>query len=346
MAHLPSLAGLRLGPPTGPMAQYGKQILEPPSQETDGGKRRKGDDGLAVQVFRWVAEDGDNPICPITQLPFVPGQWVYKTPAEPPANPINYDPYALDQYWASQTPVMGFLHDTNRNLIPISEWNDPVDGLAVWVNKHPKVASPDLSPIRPDQVRSTIRSSTAQSLRKRSSRPSTKWRACFTKRRFGPVIAGAGALYGVPASVIRRSDAPRVVKHYATALRPPLRYFNPSDGDGCRITHTAHAVTHVVWNSRRLALYERFKDLSDSQDEYGNIMVPGSKIDSLHIEDVFLRELCFNSDGVYTDAHAKIYNDENEWKGSVSSSASKTSRSASFIGLITGCRSQYGFPPR
>ena len=152
MAHLPSLAGLRLGPPTGPMAQYGKQILEPPSQETDGGKRRKGDDGLAVQVFRWVAEDGDNPICPITQLPFVPGQWVYKTPAEPPANPINYDPYALDQYWASQTPVMGFLHDTNRNLIPISEWNDPVDGLAVWVNNHPKVASPDLSPIRPDQV--------------------------------------------------------------------------------------------------------------------------------------------------------------------------------------------------
>ena len=152
MAHLPSLAGLRLGPPTGPMAQYGKQILEPPSQETDGGKRRKGDDGLAVQVFRWVPGEEDNPICPITRLPFVPGQWVYKTPATPPANPINYDPYALNKYWASQTPVMGCLRDTNRNLIPISEWNDPVHGLAVWVNNNPKAASPDLSPVRSDQV--------------------------------------------------------------------------------------------------------------------------------------------------------------------------------------------------
>ena len=47
MAHLPSLAG-RLGPPTGPMAQYGKQILGRLA-ETDGGKRRKGDDGLAVK---------------------------------------------------------------------------------------------------------------------------------------------------------------------------------------------------------------------------------------------------------------------------------------------------------
>ena len=150
---LPSLAGLSLGPPTGPMAQYGKQILEPPSQES-GGKRQRGDGGLAVQVFQWVPEEGDNPICPITRQPFVPGQWVYKTPANPAnpeAKPTNYDPYALDQYWAHQTPVMGFLHDTLRNPIPVEEWNNPVNGLAAWVQAHPKPESPAESPFEAAQ---------------------------------------------------------------------------------------------------------------------------------------------------------------------------------------------------
>ena len=56
----------------------------PPSKWTAAATKRRD----RPEVLQWVAEDGDNPICPITQLPFVPGQWV-ATPAEPPANPIN-----------------------------------------------------------------------------------------------------------------------------------------------------------------------------------------------------------------------------------------------------------------
>ena len=39
----------------------------------------------------------------------------------------------------------------------------------------------------------------------------------------------------------------------------------------------------------------------------------------------------------------RIYNDENEWKGPPRASASKTSRSASFIGLITVVDHNAGF---
>ena len=75
--HLPSLAGLSLGPPTGPMARYGKEVFEPPSD----GKRQRGEGGLTVNISRWEPEDG-SPKDPFTQQPFIPGQWVYKTPTE------------------------------------------------------------------------------------------------------------------------------------------------------------------------------------------------------------------------------------------------------------------------
>lgn len=322
--HLPGLRALSLGPPTGPMAQYGKQILEAPSQET-GGKRRKGNRGLAVDVFRWVPEEGDNPICPITQEPFVPGQWVYKTPPNPPANPTNYDPYALDQFWAHQTPVMGFLKDIYRNPIPIAEWNDPINGLAAWVQAHPKPESPAASPFDAAQyVHKPPKNDDGTDFVQREQPPPNDLDGLIFAETPAPPppprvrYPGAGRLYGVPAYMIAESDAPEVVKRYAAARVGgdlwPLRYFNPTVGEGCKITHTASVVVMTVHIGPNTPLFRRFNRLHGPVAHNPDIRVPGSAIHSLHIEDVFLRELCCNTDGDYPPgAFERIYNDEDEW---------------------------------
>ena len=320
---LPSLGGLSLGPPTGPMAQYGKQILEPPSQES-GGKRQRGDGGLAVQVFQWVPEEGDNPICPITQQPFVPGQWVYKTPANPPAKPTNYDPYALDQYWAHQTPVAGFLHDTLRKPIPIAEWLDPNTGLHAWVQAHPKPASPPATPVDLAQyVHKPPKNDDGTDFVQRPQPPPNDLDGMIFDETPAPPrppvrYPGAGRLYGVPASIIAESDAPAVVRRYAAARDEddwPLRYFNPTEGNGCVITHTPSAVVMTLQIAPNTPLFKRLNRLHGPVAYNPDLHVPGTDIDSLHIEDVLLRELCFNTDGEYPPEAARIYDDEYEWKG-------------------------------
>ena len=155
--HLPSLTGLSLGPPTGPMARYGKEVFEPPSQ----GKRQRGASGLTVNISRWEPEEG-NPKDLFTRQPFIPGQWVYKTPTDVPGQPhyetpTNYDPWMLEQYWAHQTPtwlsgppgapMQKYVKDPLGAVIPYAEY----EALAQWVNdpNNKKPESPPSTPFDP-----------------------------------------------------------------------------------------------------------------------------------------------------------------------------------------------------
>ena len=124
---LPSLAGLSLGPPTGPMAQFGVEVLEPPSD----GKRQKSDSGLTVNVVRWDASQEREKSCILSHHEFVPGEWVYKTPDGHP-----YDPWFLHRMWLKQEeeapnrPWFWNLY-TNKNDIPRYEY----ELLAEWVSQ-------------------------------------------------------------------------------------------------------------------------------------------------------------------------------------------------------------------
>ena len=147
---LPSLAGLRLGPPTGPMAVYG--IPTYPGDEDDdretnpsASKQRRGADGQSLPGLVVYKPEEGNPVDPITQEPFTPGQMVYKTPEDG----VNYDPHALYILWSmNRAEGRATVDGTTNKVLPESEF----DGLSEWVQKNAKPPSPQPSPIRPDQV--------------------------------------------------------------------------------------------------------------------------------------------------------------------------------------------------
>ena len=144
MTRLPSLGALGLGPPTGPIAQYGEEVLEPP-------KRQKGDDGLTVSVVKWNADNEDQKRCLISLREFVPGEWVYKTPQGRP-----YDPWEMLKLWNAQEanrPNSQWFFNPSTNLydIPRSEFVNDVDGgLSGWEQTHKeseRPSSPEASPM-------------------------------------------------------------------------------------------------------------------------------------------------------------------------------------------------------
>jgi len=144
MARLPSLGALSLGPPTGPIAQYGQEVLEP-------SKRQKGDDGLTVSVVKWNADNEDQKRCLISLREFVPGEWVYKTPQGRP-----YDPWEMLKLWNAQeadrpNSQWFFNPSTNQYDIPRSEFVNDVDGgLSGWEQTHKeseRPPSPEASPM-------------------------------------------------------------------------------------------------------------------------------------------------------------------------------------------------------
>ena len=142
---LPSLAGLRLGPPTGPIARYGNEVLESPSPEESGGKRAKGPDGLTVKIVKYDTTDEKDAFCPISHHTFVPGEWVYKTP-----DGRVYDPWSVLKLWNQQEAEQKFRASfwnlyTNRNDIPRSEY----EKLSYWEEDHKesgRAKSPEDSP--------------------------------------------------------------------------------------------------------------------------------------------------------------------------------------------------------
>ena len=153
MAHLPSLAGLRLGPPTGPMARFG-EVLEPPSPEADGGKRAKGNDGLTVSIVKWDPESEQEDHCPISLHKFALGEPVYKLPE--PNKPTPYDPWTIHKMWMQED---GSNDEDHLFYNPLTRAHDiphrEYAALSEWVNNHDeseRIASPEPSPIRPDQV--------------------------------------------------------------------------------------------------------------------------------------------------------------------------------------------------
>ena len=133
---LPSLARLslvNLGPPTGPMAQYGEVL------ESGGKKRQKGDDALSISIVRWGVGNEPQQTCLLTLREFVPGEWVYKTPQGRP-----YDPWALLQLWIQQTAdcphtTRFFNPSTNQNDIPLPEFTM----LAAWEHQHKESERPE-----------------------------------------------------------------------------------------------------------------------------------------------------------------------------------------------------------
>lgn len=141
---LPNLAGLGLGPSTGPMAVYG--IPTYPGDEDDGretnpraSKHRRGEAGRSLPGLVVYKPEEGNPLDPITQEPFVPGQMVYKTPHTPP---VNYDPYALYTLWSmNHADGKATVDATNKKVLPESEFA----GLSAWVQAHPKPESPPAS---------------------------------------------------------------------------------------------------------------------------------------------------------------------------------------------------------
>ena len=166
---LPNLAGLSLGPPTGPMAVYG--IPTYPGDEDDdretnpsASKQRRGAAGQSLPGLVVYKPEEDNPKDPFTQQPFIPGQWVYKTPTNVPGQPhyntpTNYDPWMLEQYWAHQEPtwrpwpedgpLQKYVKDPLGALIPYAEY----EALAQWVNdpNNKKPESPPASPFNAAQ---------------------------------------------------------------------------------------------------------------------------------------------------------------------------------------------------
>ena len=147
---LPSLAGLSLGPPTGPMAQFGKEVLEPPSSDGPVSKRTRGNDGLTVNIVKWDASNEEEQVCPISLRKFVPGEWVYKLP--PPFNPTPFDPWTIHRAWMEEDGSGDDDHrftnplTAEKNAIPRSEF----EALSQWINEHEereRPASPEASPM-------------------------------------------------------------------------------------------------------------------------------------------------------------------------------------------------------
>ena len=132
----PSLAGLRLGPPTGPMAIAGIPTYpgdEDDDRETNPNREqtapRRGRPSLPGLVV-YKPEEG-NPVDPITQEPFTPGQMVYKTPEDG----VNYDPHALYTLWSmNRAEGKATVDGTTKKVLPESEF----DGLSEWVQKECK----------------------------------------------------------------------------------------------------------------------------------------------------------------------------------------------------------------
>ena len=136
---LPSLAGLSLGPPTGPIARYGKEVIESPSPEESGGKRAKGPEGLTVKIVKYDTTDERDAVCPISRRTFVPGEWVYKTP-----DGHVYDPWSVLKLWREQE-VEEEGRDrfwnlyTNKNDISRAEYV----ALSIWEVDHKESERPD-----------------------------------------------------------------------------------------------------------------------------------------------------------------------------------------------------------
>lgn len=136
---LPSLAGLSLGPPTGPIARYGNEVLESPSPEESGGKRAKGPEGLTVKIVKYDTTDEKDAVCPISRHTFVPGEWVYKTP-----DGHVYDPWSVLKLWREQEVEEEGRDSfwnlyTNRNDIPRAEYV----ALSIWEVDHKESERPD-----------------------------------------------------------------------------------------------------------------------------------------------------------------------------------------------------------
>ena len=334
--HLPNLAGLSLGPPTGPMARYGKEVFEPPAQ----GKRQKGEGGLTVIVSRWEPEEG-NPKDPFTQKHFIPGQWVYKTPTDVPGEPryktpTNYDPWMLEQYWAHQEPIWRpwpvqgplrrYVKDPLGAMIPYEEY----EALAKWVNdpNNKKPASPeDDSPFNPaDYVHKPPMVQPPQP--PVDVMEGMLYEGGFPSRMFPrlPRYVHPGRTYGVEASVIMDSDADDDVKRYAEDYNGwRIRYFNPTVGNGFRIKHERDHVTVTLQLDVQSVLAKRLKSLVKTVDGEEHIVLPIiDTIEDMTLEDLFLREFIRAFDGseerLATDTRAAEFakftlQDADEWKG-------------------------------
>ena len=332
--HLPSLAGLSLGPPTGPMARYGKEVFEPPSD----GKRQRGEGGLTVNISRWEPEDG-SPIDPITQQPFIPGQWVYKTPTDVPGQPhyetpTNYDPWMLEQYWAHQTPtwlssppgapLQKYVKDPLGAVIPYAEY----EALAQWVND-PNNKKPESPPSTPFDLADYVHKPPAGAREPPPQSPvdpmeGRLFEGGFPSRMFPrlPTYVNPGQTYGVEASIIADSDAPDDVKKYADDYRGwHLRYFNPTVGNGFRIQHERNEVTATLMLDLQSVLAKRLLSLVKIVNGRQRIVLPlVDTIEDMMLGDLFLREFIRAFDGseerLASDTFAKFtLQDEDEWKG-------------------------------